>query len=162
LGTCDAGLLHLDVPALGIARAGDELAEASLLARELRAAARTIFFEEDLRLRLALPLAVHRDLPRVLALRVPRAREELPEPAALQDHRPPALLARLGLLLDRVFLGGGRARPRSLGGRGNRRAVLGDRPALPVRLPRVLAIGVSRAGEELSEATPLEDHRLAA
>src|SRR5439155_210781 len=95
-----AGRLVLDVLALGVLRAGGELAEAALLDHQVRAAARARLVENLIRLgRLEAALLGRDQLARRLALGIPRAREELAEPAALDGHRLAAVLARFDLLV---------------------------------------------------------------
>src|SRR5262249_24684541 len=93
--------------ALGIAGAGEELAETAALDRHWLAAvlARLDLFFTRLRLRLLLP-----ELARVGAFRISAARDERPELADTLEHRHPALVARLAdvdpfLEIDHLFAG---------------------------------------------------------
>ena len=97
--------LVLDVLALGIFRAGGELAEAPLLDDQIRSAPRALLVENLVRLRRLEPALLGRDqLARRLALGIARAGEELAEAAALDGHRLAAVLARLDFLLAALRL----------------------------------------------------------
>src|SRR5262249_52628867 len=136
-GAEDAGGLLLDVLAGRIVAARGELAEAPLLEHEIRLALGAFLVEDLVRLRRGQSLFGCDDLACRLALGIARAREELAEAAALDNHRTAAVLARL---LD--F---------SLGARLRR-----------LELARVLAIRIAAAGQEQTELAGLDHHRLAA
>src|SRR5438552_8164132 len=145
LGAAEADLLRfllLYVFAVGIVAAGDEGAETTAAPHERLRALRTGLVDglELLDLQLALR-AAHEPL-RDLAFRIIAAGEEGSEATLLEHHR----LGVVGAdLLGHVVV---QLRP----------PVSFD----PRELPRVLAVGIAGAGEELPVATPLEDHRLAA
>src|SRR5256885_14069420 len=102
LRTPDASRLVLDVFALGIPRARDELAEAALLDDEIGLTPRALLLENLIRLGRAQPALLGGDqLARRLAVAGPRAGEELAEAAPLHRHRLAAGLGPRGLLLAR-------------------------------------------------------------
>src|SRR5262245_24486904 len=152
----ESHFLQLDVFALGIVRAGGELAEAAVLHRQRLSALRAFLVEDPVGLLGDgdLPFLVHRDLLRVAAVRVGGAGDERAEAPLAQNHRRPALLAGAVILRDRRGLCG---RPRS-----------SRLPPVPVAgddrgdLLRVLAVRVSGAGHEAAVPAPFDDHRLAA
>src|SRR5688572_14687993 len=134
-----AGRLHLHVLAVRIIRARGELAEAPLFDDEERFALRALLFENLIRFRRLHRSARRDDLPRRLALGIAGAREELSEPAALDDHRLAAVLAHLVLRL------------------------VGVRAGLALlELARVCAIRIAAACDERAELADLDDHPLAA
>src|SRR5262245_54497482 len=91
----DTSRLVLDVLALRVLGARSELALAPLLDDQVGAAARTQLFEDLIRLRGAQASLLGRnELPRRLALRIARARQELAETSAFDRHRLAAVLAR--------------------------------------------------------------------
>src|SRR5438270_4574021 len=140
LRTQNARRLVLDVLALGVIGAGGEFAEAPLLDDEIRSAARALLVEDLIRLgRLQAPLLGRNQLPRRLALGVSRAREELAEASALEDHRLAAVLARLDLLFAAFRF-----------------------RLLLLELTRVRALRIRAARDEGAELADLDQHRRSA
>src|SRR5262249_18286770 len=139
-GACDARRLVLDVLAFGVLGARGELAEPPLLDHQIRAAAGAFLVEDLIRLRrFQATLPRCDELPRGPALRISRAREELPEPPPLDDHRPAAVLARFDFLFARLGLRLAR-----------------------LELARVRAVGVAAARDERTELARLSTARRAA
>src|SRR2546425_6945039 len=101
--------LQLDVLALGVVRAGRELAEAAVLHRQRLSALRALLVEDPVGLLgdRDLPFLVHGDLLGVAALRVGGAGDERSKATPAQDHRRAALLAGAVILRDGRRLGGG-------------------------------------------------------
>ena len=149
-GALDADQVLLDVFALGVAGAGDELAEASVAQQEIASAVGTFFVERGV------GLLLHRvEAAGGFALGIAGAGHEGAEASALEDHGLAAVFAELLLVVggdfgvtevgevDGIFLGEGAGVGVLLveGGAGEKRAVLAPLEDQGRAAPLTLLVG---------------------